>query len=59
MNEEEARSWVETTFAVPRETMAGLDRFAALLRDENDRQNLVSRSSLDHSGVAISPIRPS
>ena len=48
MTEEEARAWVEETFDVPRETMAGLDRFAAYLAAQNDRQNLVSAASLDH-----------
>jgi len=46
MDEAGARSWVERTFDVPRETMARLDTFATLLREENDRQNLVSRASL-------------
>ena len=43
MTEEEARS----ALAVPRETIEKLDQFVALLREENGRQNLVSRSSLD------------
>jgi 16S rRNA (guanine527-N7)-methyltransferase len=43
MTEEEARGALD----VPRETLERLDRFVALLREENDRQNLVSRSSLD------------
>ena len=47
MDEAAARAWVEREFNVPRETMAGLDAFAALLREENERQNLVSRASLD------------
>jgi 16S rRNA (guanine527-N7)-methyltransferase len=47
MDEAGARSWVEREFNVPRETMERLDAFAALLREENDRQNLVSRASLD------------
>jgi 16S rRNA (guanine527-N7)-methyltransferase len=47
MDEAEARAWVEREWNVPRETMARLDAFAALLREENDRQNLVSRASLD------------
>ena len=47
MDEAAARAWVERQFDVPRETMARLDRFAALLREENERQNLVSRTSLD------------
>jgi 16S rRNA (guanine527-N7)-methyltransferase len=32
---------------VPRETLERFDAFVALLREENERQNLVSRSSLD------------
>ena len=51
MNEAEARIWVEREYDVPRETMARLDSFAALLREENERQNLVSRTSLDHLWV--------
>ena len=48
MDEREARAWLERSFDVPRETMERLEAFAALLRDENARQNLVSRASLDH-----------
>ena len=47
MEEAEARAWVEREFDVPRETMQALDRFAALLRVENESQNLVSRGTLD------------
>ena len=47
MNESEARAWVEREYDVPRETMSGLDAFADLLRTENERQNLVSRGTLD------------
>jgi 16S rRNA (guanine527-N7)-methyltransferase len=47
MDEGEARAWVEREFNVSRETMARLDEFAALLRAENERQNLVSRGTLD------------
>ena len=32
---------------VPRETVEKLERYAALIREENQRQNLVSRSTLD------------
>lgn len=46
MEEAEARLWVERAFHVSRETMDRLDRFAALLREENARQNLVSAASL-------------
>jgi 16S rRNA (guanine527-N7)-methyltransferase len=47
MDEAGARLWVEGVFNVPRETMAALDRFAELLRTENERQNLVSKGSLE------------
>lgn len=43
MTEEEARAALD----VPRETLQRLELFAALLREENARQNLVSRGSLD------------
>jgi 16S rRNA (guanine527-N7)-methyltransferase len=46
-SEEEARLWVERAFDVPRETMARLDAFAELVREENGRQNLISRGSAD------------
>jgi 16S rRNA (guanine527-N7)-methyltransferase len=48
MEEAEARAWVAREFIVPRGTMDRLDAFAGLLRSENERHNLVSRSSLDH-----------
>lgn len=48
MDEGEARAWVEGRFDVPRGTMAALDSFAALLREESIRHNLVSKASLDH-----------
>jgi 16S rRNA (guanine527-N7)-methyltransferase len=47
MTEEEAR----VSLGVPRETLELLDRFVALLREENGRQNLVSRTSLDEVWV--------
>jgi 16S rRNA (guanine527-N7)-methyltransferase len=47
MQEDEARRWVEDHWNVPRETMRRIDLFAELLRTENERQNLVSRGSLD------------
>lgn len=47
MDEAEARSRLQEEFAVPRETLERLDSFVALLRVENDVQNLVSRTSLD------------
>ena len=51
MDETEARAWVERRFDVPRETMARLDAFAALLREESQSHNLVSRSTLDQLWV--------
>lgn len=47
MDEASAREWLTATFDVPRETMERLDRFVALLRKENEKQNLVSASTLD------------
>lgn len=47
MDEAEARAWLQRSFDVPRETMDRLDDFAAALREENGRQNLVSKASLD------------
>jgi len=44
--EEEARAWVERALDVPRETMERLDAFAALVCEENERQNLISRASV-------------
>jgi len=48
MDEAAARSWLEQKLDVPRETMERLDAFCIFLREENERQNLVSRPSLDH-----------
>jgi len=50
-DEGQARTWVEQTFHVPRETMARLDAFVDLLREENQRQNLVSKASLEEVWV--------
>jgi 16S rRNA (guanine527-N7)-methyltransferase len=44
MDEAEAKSRLD----VPRETIERLEAFAALLREENERQNLVSRASLEN-----------
>ena len=51
MDEAAARAWLSAEFDVPRETMERLDAFAALLAEENGRQNLVSATSLDHLWV--------
>src|SRR5690606_16741737 len=47
MDEVAARRWLVENRDVPRETLERLDRFEALLREENHRQNLVSAASLD------------
>lgn len=47
MTEAEVRDWVARSYDVPRETLERLDAFAALLRDENERQNLVSAATID------------
>ena len=51
MDEAIARAWVEREFDVPRETMERLEAFAALVVQENQRQNLVSQTSLDRLWV--------
>lgn len=48
MNEEEARAWLEHALDVPRETLQRFDAFAALLKEESTRQNLVSSATLSH-----------
>lgn len=48
MDEAGARAWLASECDVPRETFDRLDAFVALLRAENERQNLVSAASLDH-----------
>lgn len=47
MTEEEARSWVKSSFDVSRETMAAFDRFVVFLREEAGRHNLISAATLD------------
>lgn len=48
MTEDEARARTEALVDVPRGTWNDIDRFIAYLRDEAQRQNLVSASTLDH-----------
>jgi len=43
MDEEEAKEYLD----VPRETLERLDAFVALLRSDSERQNLVSKASLE------------
>lgn len=47
MDEQAARQWLIAESDVSRETLERIDQFVALLRFENDRQNLVSRGTLD------------
>jgi 16S rRNA (guanine527-N7)-methyltransferase len=46
MSEDEARAWLAERLDVPRETLARLDRFAALLTAEAARQNLIAASTV-------------
>lgn len=48
MTEEEAQAWIRDNFDVSRETWERLELFLALLREEMQRQNLISKSSADH-----------
>ena len=47
MEEAEAKQWLVEQLAVPRETFVNLERLVTLLSEENERQNLVSRGSLE------------
>lgn len=48
MTEDEARDWLRAKFDVSRETWARLEGFVDVLRDEMQRQNLISESTRDH-----------
>lgn len=48
MTEEEAEAWLHSQFDVPRETWEKLTLFLSLLKDEMNRQNLISKSSAEH-----------
>jgi 16S rRNA (guanine527-N7)-methyltransferase len=47
MTEDEAQAWLRAEFDVSRETWERLELFIALLRDEMERQNLISKASAD------------
>lgn len=47
MNEEEAKAWLNRNFDVSRETQERLDRFLALLAEEMQKQNLISKASAE------------
>lgn len=46
--EAEAREWLERLPGADRAALERLDRLTEMLREENRRQNLVSKGSLDH-----------
>ncbi|MEJ7926973.1 16S rRNA (guanine(527)-N(7))-methyltransferase RsmG [Sphingobium sp. AN641] len=48
MTEEEARAWLDTHFAVSRETSAQLEGYIALLFAGMAEQNLIAQSTRDH-----------
>ena len=48
MTEEDAQNWIKTHFDVSRGTWERLEAFIAFLKNEAQRQNLVSAASLDH-----------
>jgi len=50
-NEEAARGWVEAAFAPAPTQWERLERFAAMLVDENARQNLIAASTIPHLWV--------
>jgi len=45
-SEDEARGWIAKAFAPSAAQWARLERFAAMLVDENDRQNLIATSTI-------------
>ncbi|MEH6828444.1 16S rRNA (guanine(527)-N(7))-methyltransferase RsmG [Parasphingorhabdus sp.] len=47
MTEEEAQAWLRAEFDVSRETWQQLETFSALLREEMQHQNLISKASGD------------
>lgn len=47
MDETAVKTWLIEALGVSRETLERLDAFAALLLDEAERQNLISRSTVD------------
>ncbi|MEM8696282.1 MAG: 16S rRNA (guanine(527)-N(7))-methyltransferase RsmG [Pseudomonadota bacterium] len=46
MNEAEVKDWLRRRFDVSRETIETLDRFVALLLEENRKQNLIASSTV-------------
>ena len=48
MTEDDAKSWLERNFNVPRETWQRLARYVGMLLSEMDHQNLIAESTRDH-----------
>jgi 16S rRNA (guanine527-N7)-methyltransferase len=48
VTEEDAKTWLTTTFAVSRETLERLEAFVAFLIAEAQLQNLISAATLEH-----------
>lgn len=48
MTEDEARTWLEAQFDVPRETWKRLERYVAILLSAMDEQNLIAESTRPH-----------
>ncbi|WP_420606654.1 16S rRNA (guanine(527)-N(7))-methyltransferase RsmG [Novosphingopyxis sp.] len=47
MTEDEAKAWIAARGDVPHETLVSIERYIALLLGENQRQNLIARSTVD------------
>jgi 16S rRNA (guanine527-N7)-methyltransferase len=48
MTEDEARVWLDSNFDVSRETNQRMEAFAAFLKEEAQKQNLISAATLGH-----------
>lgn len=48
MSEDEARAWLDMNLGVSRETVATLEALIAATVAENEAQNLIARSTIDH-----------
>jgi 16S rRNA (guanine527-N7)-methyltransferase len=48
VTESEALEWLQREFCVSRETLARITAFVDLLREEGERQNLISKATYEH-----------
>lgn len=48
MMEGEAKAWIAEALIVPRDKMVHLEQFANMLIEENQQQNLIARSTIEH-----------